>query len=163
MAGRRLIPIIIIVAIVFTFFFLQFQPSVDQSGSPVLDPVLSSARDLSGRWTGIVTFTERVPQCSYSADFDMNLVQNGDALNGGFNVVIREIKSGSDCLNPGTQLGFPVAGSASASAINMLISGTDKLLGSLTTDQMTLRWELCDACDSGPAIKFVGPMFLTRA
>ena len=148
--------IFILAIVIGGVFFFVFSSDITTTTNP--------ARDLTGNWDGIVTFTERVPNCVYSADYTMNLAQNGNNVVGGFNVVIREVKSGTvNCLRTGTQLGFPVAGSISSSAINMLISGTDKLKGSFTTDQMTLRWELCDACASGPAIKFTGPMFLTRS
>lgn len=162
MRMKKIIPIVIIFVVIFLFLplFIFFKNEIDKPDD--IDKTITTARDITGGWTGIVSFSERVPQCSYSSDFNMNLLQTGNNVRGNFNVIIKKIQSGTDCLNIGTQLGFPVSGTVSSSAINLEISNTDKLLGSLTTDQMTLRWEICDNCNAGPAIKFNGPLFLTR-
>jgi len=125
---------------------------------------ISGARDLNGQWAGTVSFTERVPNCAYRGALVLNLGQNGNNLNGGFTLSIDEIVTqGPNCLRVGTVLPpSAVSGTASSSSINLLISNTDKLKGSFTTDAMTLRWEICDNCQAGPAIKFVGPMQLRR-
>ena len=133
------------------------------SAKPEITSTVSSARDIDGDWVGSVTFTERSPNCVYRGDFELALQQNGNNVQGGFTVTVKSIeKQGPNCLRTGTSLRYGVGGTVSSSSISLLISNTDKLKGSFTTDQLTLRWEQCDACSSGPAIKFTGPMFLAR-
>lgn len=160
----------IIVAFLFLIILFgtsQFEPSDGPVKKPVvkkptITPGLSGARDLSGTWIGNPIFTERSPVCSYGSDMVLNLQQNGNNVNGNFNVVVKSAK-GTGCLRVGTAIpGYPVAGTLTSSAIDMKISGVDTLKGSFTTDTMTLRWEQCKNCDSGPAIKFVGSIQLKR-
>jgi len=149
-----------IIFLIIAFFILSL--IIPPPSTPKIDSTISTARDISGQWAGIVSFTERVPQCSYSGNFRLNLQQNGNNAQGGFDVTVNEVKSGTGCLRVGTNLGFLVGGTVSSSAINLKIANTDNLDGSFTTDQMTLRWGQCQDCSSGPALRFTGPMFLTR-
>ena len=122
---------------------------------------ITPARDLTGQWNGIVSFTERSPKCSYQGDMILNLRQQGDNINGNFNIVVTKAE-GNDCVRIGSQFGYLVSGTVSSSAISLLVADTDVLLGSFTTDIMTLRWESCQDCSSGPAIKILGPVSLLR-
>jgi len=147
--------VIIIVAAFFVFNF-TFKPTQDS---------LTVARDLSGQWNGKAVFTDKQLDCLYNGDMTINFVQNGNQLNGNFNLVVESSQPQNqfaNCINVGSNLGYLLGGTVSASAIDLFIANTDKLIGSFTTDIMTLRWEPCQGCVAGPPIKFQGPINLKR-
>ena len=169
--NRVLRNIIIFLAAVFIMGMLAFSTAPDDNGGQnnggqkkPIDSTISGARDLGGQWVGhTVAFTDRIQDCGYLGDVTLNLAQNGNNLNGNIILTVRSVTQGNNCLRVGTQFpAFFVAGTVSASAINLKVANTDDLKGSFTTDLMTLRWEKCKSCDSGPAMVLVGPAQLRK-
>ena len=126
------------------------------------DQTITSSRDLNGVWQGhSIAFTDRAFDCSYTGDMTLNLVHNGNNLQGNYNLIVRSAQ-GNNCVRIGSELGYVVSGTVSSSAIDLSVDNTDSLVGSFTTDLMTLRWQDCETCGSGPAVKLVGPAQLQR-
>ena len=141
----------------------QDEDDQDVRDRPDITTTITPARDTSGVWSTLeVAFTDRIQDCAYKGDMTLNLNQAGNNVVGGYTVTVTEAE-GNNCVRIGTVFPpFGVAGTVSASAINMKIANTDDLKGSFTADTMTLRQDKCEECGAGPAIVFAGPIILRR-
>jgi len=123
---------------------------------------LTPARDLTGTWTGTPVFTDRGNECAYEGTMELNLQQNQNHLAGSFNLTVTKTTGDPPCVRVGSSFHYLVDGTVSSSQIHLIIADTDYLNGSFTTDLMTLRWQQCTSCESGPAIKLIGMVSLMR-
>jgi hypothetical protein len=123
---------------------------------------LTPARDVTGQWSGAPVFTDRANECKYDGTMTLTLQQNGDVVTGYFDLTVTSSEGNPSCVMIGSSFRYLVEGTISSTQITLVIADTDRLLGSFTTDLMTLRWEQCADCDSGPAIKLIGMVSLVR-
>jgi hypothetical protein len=123
---------------------------------------LNPARDLTGTWTGTPVFTDRANECAYEGTMELTLRQNQNHLTGSFNLTVTKTTGDPPCVRVGSLFSYLVDGTVSSSRIHLIIADTDYLNGSFTTDLMTLRWQQCTSCRSGPAIKLIGMVSLMR-
>ena len=126
------------------------------------DTNLSPARDVTGTWSGIPVFTDRANDCRYDGTMEMTLQQEDSHVSGYFDLTVTKTDGDSSCVDIGSTFRYLVEGTISSSHIELLVADTDTLNGSFTTDLMTLRWEQCHDCDSGPAVKLIGMVPLMR-
>jgi hypothetical protein len=93
---------------------------------------------------------------------ELVLEAEGTSVSGYFDLTVTETEGTSSCVKIGSTFRYLVEGTISSSRIDLLVAGTDTLTGSFTTDLMTLRWEQCQECDSGPAVMLIGMVSLMR-
>ncbi len=136
---------------------LLYLPLQDQTTT------ISAARPLAGTWTGTVTFTDRPTQtCLYQGPLTLHLTQNGDQLDGSFTATVTSTNNNPACVRVGSTFTYDLQGTVSSSAVHLTVADTDALTGAYTTNILTLRWQRCENCTSGPAITFVGMVSLTK-
>jgi hypothetical protein len=154
---RKPIFMILGTLILFLCLFLSGCDSQDDNTAS-----LTPARDLTGRWTGTPVFTDRANECAYEGAMELTLMQNENHLTGFFNLTVTKTTGDPPCVRVGSSFHYLVDGTVSSTQIHLIVADTDSLNGSFTTDLMTLRWQQCTSCESGPAIKLVGIVQLMR-
>jgi len=126
------------------------------------DTNFTPAREVTGKWLGSPVFTDRANECAYEGTMELILQQEGTYVSGYFDITVTKTEGAPSCVEIGSTFRYLLEGTISSSHIELLVAHTDTLTGSFTTDLMTLRWELCQECDSGPAVKLVGMVSLMR-
>lgn len=137
-------------------YYVVVLPAIDSSAG------LSPARPLTGTWRGTASFTDRAYSCSYQGTMVLTLAQEGSQLEGSYELVVTNTSGGTSCVRIGSEFSYLVQGSANTSSLVLSVAETDTMRGSFTTDIMTLRWERCDDCGSGPATTIVGMVTLFK-
>ena len=132
------------------------------SGQDNSNTLLTPARDVTGKWTGTPVFSDRANECVYEGTMELTLQQHGNNVSGYYDLTVTKTQGNPSCVTVGSTFRFLVEGTVSSSQLHLLIAETDRLNGSFTTDLMTLRWEQCTVCESGPAIKLIGMVSLLR-
>ena len=148
----------IVLGIMVIFAGLVLSGCTSQDGTSEL----SAARDLTGKWTGTPVFMDRANTCSYQGTMELTLQQTGNDVTGYYDLLVTKTGEGASCVRVGSSFRYLIQGTVSSSSISLVVADTDSLTGSFTTDLMTLRWEQCLSCDSGPAMKLVGMVSLRR-
>ena len=129
---------------------------------PSSDSQLNPARNITGTWVGTPVFTDRINTCVYEGTMELTLEQYESYVSGYVDFLVTTNDGAPSCVAAGSSFRYLVNGTISSSHIYLLVAETDALNGSFTTDLMTLRWELCGECGSGPAVKAIGMVSLTR-
>ncbi len=157
MPRKKTVPIIILAVLLLTM--TEFSGCTNQNNDGTN---LTPARDVTGNWTGSPVFTDRAYECAYEGTMKLRLEQQDSNVTGYFDLTVVSTDGSPACVQIGSTFRYLVEGTISSSRIDLLVAGTDALVGSFTTDLMTLRWEQCQECDSGPAIKLVGMVSLRK-
>ena len=134
------------------------QPDYKPVQQPKLTTKISPAADLTGIWSGTALFKDNVgnPQCSYEGNFNLNIRQNGNNIQGTYQMTITKanklLNSGFSCVSLGQFPATVITGTLSSSRIEF----TDNFAtftGSFTSDLMNLDFESCpnQECADGTA------------
>lgn len=121
-----------------------------------LSTELSPARNLTGKWTGMApqgaTYSDNVanPACSYKANLELELKQEGSTIAGSIGFTVREVKKllSVPCLaKAGTTFSFPINGKVAGTDISFSHPGIARSFsptnfkGKFTNDIMSGTFE----------------------
>ncbi len=123
-----------------------------------LNTTITPARDLTGSWSGSTAYQDNAanPNCKYEGKFDLNLQQQGNALQGVYQLTITKATKLLTTSLPCSQLGaYPpqqITGTVSTSIVQFT-EGYATFIGVFTTDMINLNFESCPdgRCADGSA------------